>query len=111
MSQDKQLSGVRLEDVLRKRQIDQALNAKEFAVLAGVSYSAARNWFRRPGFPVVCGVVFWDDFVKWRHTQGGLGDARTCVPWKDEGAGQATEVDDVSGLPPRGRRLLAEAGY
>jgi hypothetical protein len=33
---------VKLEEVLRKREFDQALNAKEFAILAWVSKSFAR---------------------------------------------------------------------
>lgn len=66
-SHDKQLSGITFEDVLKKRQHDQALNAKEFAVLAGISYSTARDWFRSPGFPVFRSVVFWSDFVNWRQ--------------------------------------------
>jgi hypothetical protein len=69
-SQDKQLRGISPDDVLKKRRLDQALNAKEFAVLAGISYSMARDWFRSPGFPVVPigtrPVVFWSDFEKWR---------------------------------------------
>jgi hypothetical protein len=65
-SRDKQLSGVSLELVLEKRRLDQALNAKEFAVCAGVSYSTARDWFRLPGFPVFNGFIFWQDFVAWR---------------------------------------------
>jgi len=51
MPQDKQLHGIRLDDVLEKRRLDQALNAKEFAVLAAVGYSTTREWFRPPGFP------------------------------------------------------------
>ena len=47
---DKQLQGVTLESVMEKRRLDQALNAKEFAVCAGVSYSTARNWFHLPDF-------------------------------------------------------------
>ena len=62
MANDLQLQSVRLEAVLEKRRLDQALNAKEFAVLAGISYSTAREWFRLPGFPVLRGVVFWGDF-------------------------------------------------
>jgi hypothetical protein len=56
----------RLADVLEKRRLDQALNAKEFALCAGVSYSRAREWFDIPGFQVFRGVVFWQDFVRWR---------------------------------------------
>jgi len=55
MQDDKQLRGIRLKDVLEKRRLDQALNAKEFAVLAGISYSTAREWFHLPGFPVFRG--------------------------------------------------------
>jgi hypothetical protein len=67
MPQDKQLDSVKLDDVLEKRRLDQALNAKEFAVLVGVSYSTAREWFRMPGFPVIRGLIFWGDFVEWRR--------------------------------------------
>ena len=42
MPRDKQLVGINLADVLNRRRLDQALNAKEFVVLAGVSYSTAR---------------------------------------------------------------------
>jgi hypothetical protein len=45
--------------------LDQALNAKEFAVLAGISYSTTRELFRLRGFPILRGVVFWGDFVDW----------------------------------------------
>lgn len=37
MLRDKQLDGVRLDAVLEKRRLDQALNAKEFAVFAGIT--------------------------------------------------------------------------
>ncbi len=47
---------------LQEVRLDQVLNAKEFAVLAGISYSMAREWFRFPGFPVFRGVAFWGDF-------------------------------------------------
>jgi hypothetical protein len=69
---DKQLRGITLESVLEKRRLDQALNAKEFAVCAGVSYSTARHWFHLPGFPAIHGVIFWQDFVHWRETQSRL---------------------------------------
>jgi hypothetical protein len=45
---DKQLRGVSFEAVIEKRRLDQALNAKEFAVGAGISYSMARSWFVTP---------------------------------------------------------------
>jgi hypothetical protein len=72
MPADKQLRNIQLVDVLEKRRLDQALNAKEFAVCAGVSYSTSRSWFRLPGFPAFRRVVFWQDFVHWRTNQNGL---------------------------------------
>ena len=69
MTKDKQLRGIKLAGVMEKRRLDQALNAKEFAVCAGISYSTAREWFRSPGFPAFRGVVFWQDFAQWRAIQ------------------------------------------
>ena len=69
MTSDKQLKGIKLQDIRMKRDADQALNIKEFAVLAGVSYSVAREWFHIPGFPALLGKVFWADFVLWRRSQ------------------------------------------
>src|SRR3984885_15134373 len=89
---DRQLQGITLDSVMEKRRLDQALNAKEFAVCAGVSYSTARHWFHLPGFPVFHGVTFWQDFVKWRADQTGLrnpalpqrdGDPVTTMPTLD----------------------------
>jgi hypothetical protein len=55
MPDDKQLRGVRVKDVLKKRRLDQASNAKEFAVLAGVSCSTTRGRFHLAAFPVFRG--------------------------------------------------------
>lgn len=96
---DKQLAGIRLKDVLVKRRLEQALNAKEFAVLAGISYSTAREWFRLPGFPVFRGVVFWPDFTQWRMQQNGL------APVKDERPATVKIVAD-NNLPARAQKLL-----
>jgi hypothetical protein len=101
MSDDKQLHGIRLEDVLEKRRLDQALNAKEFAVCAGVSYSTARCWFRLPGFPAFRGVIFWQDFVQWRISQTG-----NSLPLIERSSGS---VASPTNLPPRAAKLLAEA--
>ena len=99
MREDKQLRGIELADVLEKRRLDQALNAKEFAVLAAVSYSTAREWFHLPGFPVFRGVVFWQDFVQWRKVQAGF-----KIPESPKAAGVA-----AVGLPVRAARILQEA--
>ena len=101
---DKQLSGVALAAVLRKRQLGQALNAKEFAVLAGICYSTARSWFRLPGFPVIHGFVFWEDFVRWRAKQWGkLGDSRSASV-------QEPGATPKGMLSQRASQILAGAG-
>lgn len=92
--------------MLEKRRLDQALNAKEFAVLAGISYSTSREWFRAPGFPVVRGVVFWGDFVEWRRGQNGLSLKPDNQPTPPRPAELSLKT---VGLPPRAARILAEA--
>jgi hypothetical protein len=99
--QDKQLQGVALNSVLEKRRLDQALNAKEFAVCAGVSYSTARSWFHLPGFPVFHGVVFWNDFVHWRAEHYGLDHPPIAEP---DGHTAIT-----ANLPPRAAQILFDA--
>jgi hypothetical protein len=109
MTHDKQLVHVELDQVVEKRRLDQALNAKEFAVLAGISYSAARAWFRQPGFPTLCGVVFWQEFVQWRNVRTGLQKASV-------GSSHDTEYQQpvVAKTSPfftgRAAQILAEAG-
>ena len=103
MQDDKQLRGIRLKDVLEKRRLDQALNAKEFAVLAGISYSTAREWFHLPGFPVFRGVIFWQDFVEWRTAQNGLENAGKKLP-----SGNTKTAQDAS-LSPRAAKILQAA--
>ena len=100
-TQDKQLRDIALESVLEKRRLDQALNAKEFAVCAGVSYSTARSWFRLPGFPSFRGVIFWQDFASWRTGQNGF---KNPAPVERSGV---TAL--ASNLPARASRILQEA--
>lgn len=104
MSGDKQLCGIQLADVLEKRRLDQALNAKEFAVCAGVSYSTARSWFRLPGFPAFRGVVFWQDFVQWRTNQNNV-TGQSNIPSQPA----SVPATSLSGLPPRAAKILQEA--
>ena len=99
--QDKQLQGVALASVLEKRRLDQALNVKEFAVCAGVSYSTARGWFHLPGFPAFRGVVFWQDFVRWRTGQNKF---KNSSQPKRNG-----KTADASNLPPRAAQILLQA--
>jgi len=111
MHGDKQLSTVRLDEVLEKRRLGQALNAKEFAVVAGVSYSAAREWFRLPGFPVFRGLVFWQDFERWRATQTGLNEAeRGSALNGTERQHQTPASTPRRGLPPQAARIVAQFG-
>ena len=110
MPQDKQLRGVNLDDVLEKRRLDQALNAKEFAVLAGISYSTAREWLRLPDFPVFRGVVFWGDFVEWRRSQIGLNGSTASSPRSATGTKGESDGEGRLVLPARAARILADAG-
>jgi hypothetical protein len=96
MPHDKQLRGIRLADVPEKRRLAQALNAKEFAVSAGISYTTARSWFRLPGFPALCGVIFWQDFVQWRTNQKGFTDQPISAP----------QINGVQTYPADEARLL-----
>jgi len=100
MPQDKQLRSIKLKDVLEKRRLDQALNAKEFAVAAGISYSTAREWFRLPGFPVFRSVIFWQDFVRWRTDQNRFHSEK--FPHRNGDTGP-------SSLPPRAAQILQQA--
>jgi hypothetical protein len=101
---DKQLQGIELDAVLEKRRLDQALNAKEFAVCAGVSYSTARSWFHLPGFPVFQGVIFWQGFVQWRADHNGLAAKHEDSPRHDD---MTTGL--ISQLPPRAAQILRYA--
>ncbi|HUZ08192.1 MAG TPA: hypothetical protein VMV89_11985 [Candidatus Paceibacterota bacterium] len=105
MAQDKQLSNIKLETVLQKQQLGQALNAKEFAVLAGVSYSTARQWFRTKGFPALKGLVFWQDFITWHHRQTGLEPVSGNPP---EAKNIAPPKNLPCQLPEKARKLLSQ---
>jgi hypothetical protein len=109
VTRDKQLLHVELDQMVEKRRLDQALNTKEFAVLAGISYSAARAWFRQPGFPAFCGVVFWQDFVQWRNAKTGLKNSSEAVPRNTECQRSAAPKTSM-GFTGRAARILAEAG-
>ena len=100
--QDKQLQGIVLESVLEKRRLDQALNAKEFAVCAGLSYSMSRSWFHLPSFPALHGVVFWQDFVQWRTDQH-----ETRNPECSESNGDTSATPSI--LPPRAMQIFLDA--
>lgn len=107
MTTDKQLRGIKLANVLKKRQLDQALNVKEFAVLAGISYSVAREWFNMKGFPRVQGVVFWQDFVQWRNSQNGNKNFLQNFPQPT--ISTECKRPAATGLPPRAAQILLEA--
>lgn len=103
-TEDKQLQTITLESVLDKRRLDQALNAKEFAVCAGVSYSTARSWFHLSGFPVFHGVIFWKDFVQWRTSQNGFASQPEGTPRPDSALAHMP-----TSLPPRAAHILHNA--
>src|SRR5215475_9643817 len=105
MTKDKQLRAIKLADVMEKRRLGQALNIKEFAVLAGVSYSVARDWFQMKGFPRLEGVVFWQDFVEWRNNRYGGTVILNNAPLP---ASVENKRTPVSGLPAKAAKILIE---
>lgn len=109
MAHDKQLHRVSLEEVTAKRRLDQALNAKEFAVLAGISYSTAREWFRAANFPSFKGVVFWQDFVLWRRAQSGLTGIQNKCAQEKVGKEISRASDNVVPTGSRAAHILHEA--
>ena len=109
MTKDKQLRGIKLARVLEKQRLGQALNMKEFAVLAGISYSVARDWFQLKGFPRFEGVVFWQDFVVWRNDRNGGRAADKNPPQPTAPFLPETKRPISSGLPPRAAQILLES--
>jgi hypothetical protein len=107
MTRDKQLSGIKLKAVLQKQRLGQALNVKEFAVLAGISYSTAREWFHTRGFPALAGRVFWQDFVTWRRRQTGI--EAPFHSQNDVESAPPPSKDSTFQLPEKARNLLAQA--
>ena len=112
VTSDKQLKGIKLQAVRMKRDADQALNIKEFAVLAGVSYSVAREWFHLPGFPAVLGKVFWGDFVLWRRTQNSARSLHSLGPADKSENGRVefglNPAKAPHQWPPRAAKILSE---
>jgi hypothetical protein len=106
VTSDKQLKGIKLQDVRMKRDRDQALNIKEFAVLAGVSYSVAREWFHLSGFPAIQGKVFWGDFVLWRRSQN---ERRSPHNFTASENGRNRQVEFRSSLPKTPHQWPARA--
>jgi hypothetical protein len=108
---DKQLQGIEFELVLEKSRHDQALTAKEFAVLAGISYSTARVWFHSPGFPALKigrrPRVFWKDFVTWRSKSVEEYILPPIRP-SEEVKGMPPSLTSSS-LPPRALKILHDA--
>jgi len=112
VTSDKQLKGIKLQAVRMKRDADQALNIKEFAVLAGISYSVAREWFHLPGFPAVLGKVFWGDFVLWRRTQNSARSPHSPGPADKSENGRVefglNPAKTPHQWPPRAAKILSE---
>ena len=110
MTQDKQLKGIKIQEVRQKRDADQALNIKEFAVLAGISYSVARDWFHSTGFPAVHGMVFWNDFVLWRRTRNSKPAQTIPAPTEIGQAGfKSSAAKPGQHWPERAAKILAGA--
>jgi len=101
--QDKQLQGIALESVLEKRRLDQALNAKEFAVCAGYPTRRRATGFTCPASCLSRGC-FLAGLCPMAHGQNGV--ARQPVSLPDRNCVQAAAA---ASLPPRAARILLEA--
>lgn len=108
MTHDKQLRSISIHAVRSKQKLDQALNVKEFAVLAGISYSVAREWFQLTGFPAIQGKVFWQDFVLWRRAKQLPKGSITGSP-EPNPAHVKSHSDTLQQFPPRAARILADS--
>jgi hypothetical protein len=108
-ARDKRLLNIDLAQVIEKRRVDQALNTKEFAALAGIFYSAARAWCRQPGFPAFSGVVFWQDFVQWHNAKTGLKNVSDVSSRSPECHGPVVTKSAMI-FTGKAAQLLAEAG-
>ena len=109
MTRDKQLRGIDICEVRSKRDADQALNMKEFAVLAGISYSVARDWFNSTGFPRVHGMIFWQDFVLWRRAQSARRNVSTPPPVESRVGFSMGNAKSHPQWPYRAAKILSEA--
>jgi hypothetical protein len=109
MTRDKQLRGIDIHEVRRKRDADQALNIKEFAVLAGISYSVARDWFHSTGFPSVHGMIFWVDFVLWRRAQNFKRNTPVPIPVECGVGFSLSAAKPHPQWPYRAAKILAES--
>jgi len=107
---DKQLRKLELKEVMERRRLDRALNIKQFALVAGLSYSAARYWFQQPGFPALYGVVFWNDFVEWRRACTGLATFKASQLREPVEPERQSRAELLRNLPKKAARLLAEPG-
>lgn len=108
MTRDKQLRSVSVQTVRTKQKLDQALNMKEFAVLAGIAYSVAREWFQLTGFPAIQGKVFWQDFVLWRRAKHLPKGPVTGSP-EPNPVLVKSHLDALQQFPPRAARILADS--
>ena len=110
MAEDKQLKTITFEGVRRKCELDQALNAKEFAVVAGISYTIARELFHEPGFPAINGIVFWSDFVLWRRNRLGIKTSGDNPNSHSSNSPICDGFDDgqITSLPSKALRILDE---
>jgi hypothetical protein len=91
--------------VRAKQKLDQALNVKEFAVLAGISYSVAREWFQSPGFPAVFGKIFWQDFLLWRRARSSPKTPENHVHVNSA----CPTAKEPQSWPPRAATILSQA--
>lgn len=68
-----QLATVDAEAAARKWEANQPVNVREFAVIQGIGYTAARAMTKLAGFPFFqARSIYREDFTLWRQQQLGL---------------------------------------
>ena len=93
MTTDKRITGL-LNDARIKRQDGTGLTVKEWCALSGLGYEKGLAISKTYGFPIFEGLIFWDDWSKWRQISVGLASAprsRTAAAPRLEPAGKSDE--------------------
>lgn len=97
MTSDKRIADL-IEAARQKRQDGAGLTVKEWCALVGIGYEKGLLISKSKGFPTFEGLIFWDDWTKWRQISVGLASSprsRSAAVPRLELAGKS----DESGRP------------
>gem|GEM_PF-3267671 len=91
---------------------ERPLSKRAFIRVSGFGQKSVNEIWKQPAFPLVCGKVYWSDYVLWRR--------RNIQPASPPVAPSEPEICNIphplakvrlspTSLPPRAARLLALA--